>query len=408
VDYSEIMDVFPDPVPDTEELKYWLALLRAPDLGSRGLAALTGRCDSLRELFLCSPKQLTTLGIRRRTAHYLLSPPWQEIDRDLEWLQQPGNHLVTLRDPRYPTLLKEIHDPPPLLFIHGDPRLLNLPQMAIVGSRNPTPSGKETARDFAAHLVAAGLTITSGLAIGIDGAAHQGALAAAGTTLAVTGTGLDRVYPARQRELAHRIAEQGALVSELPLGTPPLAGNFPRRNRIISGLSVGTLVVEAARKSGSLITARMAAEQGREVFAVPGSIHNPLARGCHALIRLGAKLVETGGDVLEELAPLLGTLPMARETPHSSNENNDSVPDREHFSLLQSMGFDPVTPDQLIERSGLTADVVSSMLLLLELEGYVSSAPGGLYCRRGNADPTPPSQVPVNEGGGEACHKDPT
>ncbi len=222
-------------------------------------------------------------------------------------LEGDNRHLITLHDARYPTLLREIDDAPPMLFIQGDPTILNLPQIAIVGSRNPSASGRQTATDFAHFLASAGLAITSGLADGIDGAAHQGALETKNSTLAVTGTGLDRVYPAKHRELAHRIAEQGALISELPPGTPPIPANFPRRNRIISGLSLGTLVVEAAQKSGSLITARLATEQGREVFAIPGSIHNPLARGCHALIRQGAKLVETAGDILEELAPLLGT-----------------------------------------------------------------------------------------------------
>ena len=224
----------------------------------------------------------------------------------MEWLSQPGNHVVHFQDAAYPALLKQIADPPPLLFVRGDRDYLAQPQLAIVGSRNPTHTGRALAREFAAHLASFGLTITSGLASGIDGAAHQGAIEAGGTTLAVTGTGLDRVYPARHRDLAHRVAENGALVTEFPPGTAPLAANFPRRNRLISGLSLGTLVVEAALRSGSLITARSALEQGREVFAIPGSIHNPLARGCHALIRDGAKLVESGewvqpGDPVLEL-----------------------------------------------------------------------------------------------------------
>ncbi len=402
------MDDSPNTLADENELRYWLALMRAPGLGAHGLAALINRVQSPSELFHSPAARLVTLGIKRRTVDYFLSPRWREIDADLEWLRQPNNHLITLHDPRYPVLLKEIHDPPPALFVHGDPEALLAPQLAMVGSRNPTPSGRETARNFAAHLAAAGLTITSGLAVGIDGASHEGTLDAGGITIAVAGTGLDRVYPARQRQLAHRIAEQGALVSELPPGTPPLKGNFPRRNRIISGLSVGTLVVEAARQSGSLITARLAADQGREVFAIPGSIHNPLARGCHALIRQGAKLVETAGDVTEELSSLLGGIATLPQTTPCREENPGLRPDNENLFLLECMGFDPVTMDHLIARSGLTADAVSSMLLLLELEGYVSSAPGGLFCRTSKAESICPSLTAAPEGGNKACYKDPS
>ncbi|NHZ69869.1 MAG: DNA-protecting protein DprA, partial [Thermotogales bacterium] len=294
--------------------------------------------------------------------------------------------LLTCLDPGYPALLKEIPDPPALLFVHGDPDYLNQPQLAVVGSRNPSHDGAALAREFSAHLASSGLTITSGLATGIDGAAHQGALQAGGGTVAVTGTGLDRVYPAKHRQLAHQIAENGALVSEFPPGTLPLPENFPRRNRIISGLSLGTLVVEAALRSGSLITAHAALEQGREVFAIPGSIHNPLARGCHALIREGAKLVETGDHILEELASLV-TLCLSQAndgvTPKSAagiSENPANL-DAEYFNLLDLMGYEPVSVDQLVQRSGLTPEQVSSMLLLLELENHVNSSPGGRYSR---------------------------
>jgi DNA processing protein len=335
------------------------------------------------QLLRTTPSDLAALKINNRTANYLRNPDWDAVERDMQWAEQPGNHLLTRQDPRYPPLLATIHDPPPLLFLHGDPETLQLPQLAIVGSRNPSRFGQETAADFARHLVTAGLTITSGLAIGIDGQAHSGALAAGGKTIAVTGTGLDRVYPASQRELSHRIAESGALLSEFPTGTPPLAGNFPRRNRIISGLSVGTLVVEAAQRSGSLITARLALEQGREVFAIPGSIHNPLARGCHALIRQGAKLVETANDILEELGSLLGTLHEEPSAPTVIASQKCTELDSDYQQLLDCVEFDPITADQLIAESGLTAEAVSSMLLLLELEGYISSAPGGRYCRTG-------------------------
>jgi DNA processing protein len=252
--------------------------------------------------------------------------------------------------------------------------------LAIVGSRNPTPVGQQTAREFAAHLAACGLTIASGLAIGVDGAAHEGALDS-GRTVAVLGTGPDRVYPAAHRDLARRIADEGALVTEYPPGTTAVGRNFPRRNRIISGLSLGTLVTEAALRSGSLITARCAVEQGREVFSIPGSIHNPLARGCHALIRDGAKLVETAADILEELAPLLGSF--TAETPRQTEngKGDESGLDAEYRLLLATMGHDPASPDELIRSTGLPAESIASMLLLLELEGYVSSCPGGRYCR---------------------------
>jgi len=304
----------------------------------------------------------------------LAGPDAPALQTELEWLREPGHHLITWADPGYPPLLREIPDPPLMFYVLGERALLSGPQLAVVGSRNPTPMGRENAHAFAKSLAAAGVTVTSGLALGIDGAAHRGALEAGGTTVAVAGTGLDRVYPARHRELAHEIVGHGgALVSEFPLGTPPLPENFPVRNRIISGLSLGTLVVEAALQSGSLITARLATEQGREVFAIPGSIHSPQARGCHALIRQGAKLVETAQDILEELGPL------ASLTRRATPENADAVRplDPSMNALLEHIGHDPVTVDVLIERSGLTADAVSSMLLQMELNGLVSSCPGG-------------------------------
>jgi DNA processing protein len=257
---------------------------------------------------------------------------------------------------------------------------LQSPQLAIVGSRNPTPNGRITAQDFARHLADVGLTITSGLALGIDAASHLGALESDGYTIAVMGTGLDRVYPARNRDLAHAVAERGALVSEYPLGTTPRPENFPRRNRIISGLSMGTLVVEAALQSGSLTTAHHAVEQGREVFAIPGSIHNPLSRGCHRLIREGAKLVETAEDILSELSALNQALNSPPKTLEKHYDTSESL-DQEYERLLDTMGFAPTPVDQLVSLSGLTAEEVSSMLLILELQGYVGSSPGGLYIR---------------------------
>ncbi|MCL4162655.1 UNVERIFIED_CONTAM: hypothetical protein GTU68_066833, partial [Idotea baltica] len=264
----------------------------------------------------------------------------------------------------------------------GDVTLLSQWQLAIVGSRNPSPSGRDNAYAFARDLVSCGLAITSGLAMGIDAAAHRGAIAGLGKTVAVVGTGLDRVYPAKHRDLAHDIAEQGAIVSEFALGTSPRAENFPRRNRLISGMSLGTLVVEAALQSGSLITARMALEQGREVFAMPGSIHNPLAKGCHRLIRDGAKLIETVDDIIEELGAMAA---VDLSTDNNIALSNDKLPpiDPEYQVLLACLGYDPIEIDKLIIESGLTAETVSSMLLLLELNGQVTSLSGGRYVRVG-------------------------
>ncbi len=330
-------------------------------------------------MFAASSVELQPLELPDAALDYLRRPDWHRVEEDLAWLEQPGNHLLRLDDPRYPPLLRQIPYPPPLLFVHGDPDCLRLPQLAIVGTRNPTPLGRETAQRFAAHLAEFGLLITSGLALGIDTAAHQGALAGGGRTLAVMGTSLDRVYPARNRDLAHAIAERGALVSELFTGTPPTAENFPRRNRLISGLALGVLVVEAAAQSGSLITARLANEQGREVFAIPGSIHNPLAKGCHALIRQGAKLVETAADILEELGALAATTREATSQPAAASPS--ATLDEEYHQLLAAMGDQPVGIDLLVDRCGLTAEALSSMLLILELEGYVAAIPGGLYGR---------------------------
>ncbi len=305
-------------------------------------------------------------------------PDPADFETERLWLQDPRNHLIVLTSPDYPPLLREIADPPALLFVRGDPALLMAPQLAVVGSRNPTRGGCDNARAFSASLAQAGLVVTSGMALGIDACAHEATLDAGGQTVAVAATGLDRVYPASHRELAHRIADSGALVSEFALGSPPRREHFPRRNRLISGLSIGVLVVEAALKSGSLITARLAADQGREVFAIPGSIHSPQSRGCHALIRQGAKLVETARDVLEELGALAGVVlaPVASVAPAPLVPADDA-----EAGLLAHMGYDPVDADTLVERSGLTTGAVSSMLLHMELRGLVETRPGGKYQR---------------------------
>ena len=356
-------------------LLLWLTLRRAPGVGARTQLGLLDHFGSIEKIFSASRGRLekALVGNSEAISTILDGPDEAKLRPDLDWLAESGHHLLVWSDPDYPPLLREIPDPPVMLYIAGNRQLLSRPQLAIIGSRNPTPMGRENANAFARSLARAGLVVTSGMALGIDGAAHRGALESDGKTIAVTGTGLDRVYPARHRELAHEIVEHGALVSEFPLGTPPLPENFPVRNRIISGLSLGTLVVEAALQSGSLITARLAAEQGREVFAIPGSIHSPQARGCHALIRQGAKLVESAQDVLEELGPLASvTLQAARECSTPA-----LTPDSPMHTLLEHIGHDPVTIDALIERSGLTADAVSSMLLQMELNGLVSSCPGG-------------------------------
>ncbi|OOZ41278.1 DNA protecting protein DprA [Solemya pervernicosa gill symbiont] len=363
-----------------EAVKPWLQLLHTPGIGPRTYAKLLNHFDSPVAAINASTSILKELGLREQSIRHLQQNNEDLICADLEWLEGSANTIITLNDTRYPVLLREIADPPPLLFVHGDPDFLSSLQIAIVGSRNPTTGGSETARDFARHLAGASFTITSGLALGIDAASHEGALQGGGPTIAVAGTGLDRVYPARHRDLAHRIAAHGALVSEFPPGTGPQPGHFPRRNRIISGLSLGTLVIEAAQRSGSLITARLAMEQGREVFAIPGSIHNPLARGCHRLIRDGAKLVETANDVLEELGSLATAQAHATQDATTDNALESNL-DPDYQRLIEAIGHDPASVDTLIERSGLTADVVSSMLLILEMRGIITALPGGSYTR---------------------------
>ena len=359
----------------------WLSLVRAPGLGSAGIIALLERYGSAAAILSAPRAALTAHGLDDRACAVLSSPDETRLRQDLAWLEVACHRLVTIDSPGYPALLRQIPDPPAALFVDGDAEALAMPQIAIVGSRNPTPGGTDNAFNFARYLAGCGLTVTSGLAVGIDAAAHRGALAGGGITIAVCGAGVDVIYPPRHRGVAADIARAGALVSEFPLGTAPAREHFPRRNRIISGLSLGTLVVEAAERSGSLITARLAGEQGREVFAIPGSIHNPLARGCHRLIRQGAKLVESAGDILEELGALAGALveapragaPPAAQTPRAA--------DTAYRQLLDALGHEPVAVDRLVERTGLTPGELSSMLLILELEGHVQSVPGGAWCR---------------------------
>jgi DNA processing protein len=366
-------------VAESPVLEAWLTLQQLP--GGRARIELLAQLGGIEAVF-AAPRATLVQALPespQAVEAILRGPDAAGAARLRDWLAQAANHhFIVWDDPDYPPLLREIPDPPLALHVIGSRAVLATAQVALVGSRNPTPAGLENARAFAHSLAGAGLAITSGLALGVDGAAHRGALDAGGTTVAVCGTGLDRVYPARHRELAHAIAARGALVSEFVLGTPPQAWHFPVRNRLISGLSLGVLVIEAALQSGSLITARLANEQGREVFAVPGSIHSPLARGCHALIRQGAKLVETAQDVVEELgalaqfvrAPTAPATAIAHERlPHAATQ------------LLECLGHDPATLDVLVERSGLTADAVSSMLVTLELDGLVATMPGGRFQR---------------------------
>ena len=355
------------------DLNWWLALVRAPALGAQAARALLERHGSPRAIF-------DARAVRDE-------PDWPAIERDLEWLAEPDHHFIPCTAPEYPTLLAETADAPLALFVAGDPPLLATPTLAIVGSRHPTRVGLENAEAFAAYLAGCGFTIVSGLALGIDAAAHRGALAAGGKTIAVCATGLDEIYPRRNARLGHDIAQHGALVSEFPTGTGARVEHFPRRNRIISGLATGTLVVEAAVRSGSLITARLAAEQGREVFAIPGSIHNPLAKGCHTLIRQGAKLVDSAEHIVEELGPLLGVASIA--APPATGDAAADTParggafaaDPDYQKLLECLDDTPVSVDRLVARSGLTPDAVSSMLLIMELRGLVESAPGGGYAK---------------------------
>jgi DNA processing protein len=365
-----------------DELEPWLILARAPGIHAAIFHRLTNELGAPERICATSRAKLVQIGLNEAQAEAVSAPDRERLKSDRQWLAQPRHALVTLGSVDYPPLAAELSDAPIALYVHGDPSVLKDPQLAIVGSRNPTPSGRDTAHDFAAHLARCGLTITSGLALGIDTESHRGALDAEGRTLAVCGTGLDIAYPRTNAELAAEIAAHGALVSEFPLGTPPTKMNFPRRNRLISGLSLGTLVVEAAVQSGSLITARLAGDQGREVFAIPGSIHNPLARGCHQLIRQGAKLVETADDILSELGPLAAVL-AGRGAPKSSDMQSFSAPvlDKEYEILLDALGFEPTSVDLLVERTGLRAEEIASMLLILELESHVESYPGGLYVR---------------------------
>lgn len=364
-----------------DDLAFCLALHLCPGIGPANFRRLTvGSSLTISEIFKLTHSQLGELNFKQPQIEYLANPDWSSVDLALDWLaSDSSHHIVSILDPAYPELLKDITDAPPIVYGIGNIDLLQTPQIAIVGSRNCTPGGADTARDFSSFLSNAGLTITSGMALGIDQHAHQAALDNGGHTVAVIGTGIDRIYPSANKHLAYEIAEKGLIVSEFPLGTPPNNSNFPKRNRIISGLSLAILVVEATRKSGSLITARLGIEQGREVFAIPGSIHNPQSKGCHHLIRQGAKLVDQASDIIDDIGSLLGY--MAEQTETHTESQADSTLDSEYQALLDAMGYDPVSIDTLVNRSGLTIEQLSSMLLILELNDQIKTAPGGLFVR---------------------------
>jgi DNA processing protein len=360
------------------DLAGWIRLSLVVGVGDETARELLSHCGLPDQIFASTHSTLAKI-VGQKLANNLLAEPEPEvIQRALAWAAQENHYVFTLADAEYPQALLRTPDPPPLIYVIGRPDLLNLPALAIVGSRSATPQGIANAEQFARTFADAGLCIVSGLALGIDAAAHRGALAGAASTIAVVGTGADIVYPSRNRDLAQAIATSGAIVSSYALGTPAIGANFPRRNRIISGLTLGVLVVEAAMQSGSLITARLAGEQGREVFAIPGSIHSPLAKGCHRLIKQGAKLVESAQDILEELGSFGTVAPVgAAAAAGATGPTHD--PDTK--TLLQHLGREVSDVDSLCLRTGLTTARVCAMLLQLELEGSVASLPGGRYQR---------------------------
>lgn len=368
----------------------WLLLTHTKGLGSVKIAALLSHFDSVEEIFNQSSSFPPHLKIPSPIQSLLKTPDFNSIKSDLAWLQKPNNKIIALDNDLYPPLLKQTDSPPPLLYVTGDPNLLLLPQLAVVGSRNATPIGLKNTHAFCYALAKNGLVITSGMALGVDGKAHQAALEAGGKTIAVMGTGLDVVYPAKHQKLAHSIAENGALISEFPTGTKPNAHNFPRRNRIICGLSLGTLVVEAGVQSGTLITARQTMEINRPVMAIPGSIHSPQAKGCHLLIKQGAKLVESAQEILEELIPLAQSLSLQIQEKLSllenktvQTENKSYIKDEENDQnlILNLIMYDSTPIDEIISKSGMKPQEVASLLLILELEDKIQALPGAQYIR---------------------------
>lgn len=359
----------------SDEVALWIALNQIQGLGNGSIYQLLAKFGSPDRIFSASISQLREVINEALAIKINQGIQTEAVQPTMDWLNKDNTHIITLADSNYPQCLLQASNPPAILYAIGDLSWLNHSSIAIVGSRNATPQGEKNAESFAESLCDQGLCIVSGMALGIDGAAHRGALKSNGATIAVVGTGLDIVYPAKHRELAHQIAMRGLIISEFPLGTPSKAQNFPRRNRIISGLSLGCLVVEANIDSGSMITARLAAEQGREVFAIPGSIHSPVSKGCHQLIKQGAKLVESSTDILEELKNILPT-----HSPLGSIVQKGQMP-LETNTVLNCMGFDVMNFEALLDNSGLTPEALSSMLTLLELEGKITALAGGNYQR---------------------------
>ena len=397
-------DVLPRPnnneTDSATQLMYWLAFLRAPGLSAAKRRAMFDTLGSIEAVINITGPQALALRVSSDSITALKRPAQRVLEQDLVWLSSGPRCLIAFGDPRYPALLARAPDAPVAIFVEGSIERLALPTVAIVGSRGATNQGSDFAAALASAFSAVGLTVVSGLALGIDTSAHLGALVGPGSTAAVLATGLDRMYPKQNLALAERIvAEGGTLISEMPLGTAPLPALFPQRNRIISGLSLGVVVVEASLQSGSLVTARFAGEQGREVFAVPGSIHNPMARGCHQLIRQGAKLVESAADVLSELAPMIqgglsgmsmqsqSAAPAAKNSPSKKSRTAklaEALPqvDAETQSFLDLMGYDPVNIDRLVDLTGLSIAQLSGQLLGLELEGLIDKLSGARYQRR--------------------------
>lgn len=376
-----------DEDPDKTTLRDWLTLLHAGAWSDDNLHPLLESFDSPQALVAAAAGgRLDRARLSPKALEYLRQPDLEEIDRELQWLEGQGRHLAVLTDERYPTLLKQIPAPPLALFISGDPALLNAPQLAMVGSRRATPDGRADANHFSGELAQRGIVVTSGMAAGIDTEAHKGVLAQGGKTIAVLGGGLNCIYPRGNLRLADKIRADGALVSEFPLSWKPYSRNFPRRNRIISGLSLGVIVVEAAYKSGSLITARHALEQNREVFAVPGSIRNPLKQGCHSLIRNGAKLAGRVEDILEELAPFReACMETAKDAPAPAAPIGAAALDEQEKILLDNIGYEPTSLDKIVVATRSSIEELTGRLLKLELDGLVTAVAPGVYARKPQA-----------------------
>ena len=371
-------------VPAESDILGWLAIGRADSCNGHAVLRAVQTFGSVGGLINADGRELAMLGFSKTAVARIRGVDWNAVGRDQEFLERSGVSLVPVGTRHYPARLAAISSPPPVLYCNGNPDALDCSQIAIVGSRAATRSGRERARTLAGELAACGLVITSGLARGIDAAAHRGALEAGGTSVAVVATGPDRIYPRSNAGLARELLEEGVVVTERAPGTPPLPGNFPRRNRLISGLSLGVLVVEASLRSGSLITARFAADEGREVFAVPGSVDSPLSRGCHSLIRDGAKLVESVTDVLEEIAGFGGlsglSVPRSAVRPDSSRVTLEALGTSERM-LLEAVGHDPVTLDQLVSHTGMTSDRLAPTLVALEIDGWIEALPGSRFVR---------------------------